>query len=458
MKDVGVRPIPARAATAGAFDAVIVGAGAAGLSLASHLAHAGWGDKVLLVDDAPHALEARSWAWWSTGAGLLDSAASAVIDHLRVAGVGWRRSMAIAPYAYRRITGRELSAATDRIIGANAGYQRLVGSVRSLAPQGSGCRVMIDLPEPGGVRTVEVSARWVFDSVGLGSSPTPPASAAFLDFHGLHIECPTDVFDPGTATLMDFRTDQSAGAAFVYVLPTSARSALVERTVFAFSDTYDRDLHGARHEAHVRDYLRAHVRAGAYRVTGREVGTIPLQRGPFSRPNGPVIPIGASAGMVKASTGYGFDRIQRHSAAIAWSLARGRNPASAARSQRWSRVLDDALLRVIREDPAKAVEVFAALLTRNPASRILRFLDEDASLLSQCRLFATLPLAPFVRAQVRAVTGGWRLRGARAKEAPLIRKNHQWGAVAGSEFHEEPAHMSLDGGVADDEFRRDFSV
>lgn len=70
---------------------------------------------------------------------------------------------------------------------------------------------------------------------------------------------------------MDFRTDQSAGLAFMYVLPTSARSALVERTVFAYSDTYDRELAGSHHEAHVRDYLRTHVGAGAYGVTGSEV-------------------------------------------------------------------------------------------------------------------------------------------------------------------------------------------
>ncbi|WP_291379389.1 lycopene cyclase family protein [Demequina sp.] len=387
------------------FDAVIVGAGAAGLSLACHLADAGWGDKVLIVDDASHPLEARSWAWWSKGTGLLDSAASVEVRHLRVAGGGWRRTQALEPYSYRRITGPELSAETDRIIGARPGYRRVVGSARALAREGAGCRVLIDVPEPGGARTVEVSARWVFDSVGLGVPSASPASAAYLDFHGLHIECPTDVFDPGTATLMDFRTDQTAGAAFVYVLPTSARSALVERTVFAFSDTYDRGLHGARHEDHVRDYIGAHVRAGAYKVTGREVGTIPLQRGPAPTPKGPVIPIGATAGMVRASTGYGFARIQRHSAAIASCLARGRHPASAAPARRWSRALDDALLRVIREDRTAAVELFATLFTRNPAPRILAFLEEEASPLSQIALCVTLPVGPFLRAQVRAATG-----------------------------------------------------
>lgn len=403
-------PVTTSAASApaprGAFDAVIVGAGAAGLSLACHLATAGWGDRVLLVDDGSHPLEHRSWAWWSTGAELLAPFASSAVEQLWLAGEGWRRRVALEPYAYRRITGPQLSAATDRLIGARQGYRRVVGSVQSASREGTGCRVEIELTEPDGSRTVEVTARWVFDSVGLGAQTRPPSPEAYLDFYGLHVECETDAFDPGTATLMDFRTDQSAGVAFVYVLPISARRALVERTVFAFSDTYDRDAEITRHDDRVREYVRTHVHTRDYRVTGREIGTIALSRGPAATPAGPVIPIGARAGMVKASTGYGFERIQRHSAAIAGCLERGVSPGRAARDHRWSRALDHALLRVIRHDPATAVEIFAALLTRNSGPRILAFLDEDASLMAQLRLFATLPLAPFARAHAHVLSGG----------------------------------------------------
>lgn len=387
------------------FDAVIVGAGAAGLSLACHLAAAGWGDNVLLVDDGAHPLGERSWAWWSAGTELLAGAASTQLDHMWVAGKGWRQRMALEPYSYRRITGLELSVATDRFIGSMPGYRRVSGSVRAVTRERAGCAVAIDMPEPGGFRAVEVRARWVFDSMGVGTRPRPCGVEAYLDFRGLYVEYPTDVFDPAAVTLMDFRTDQSAGLAFVYVLPTSARSGLVERTVFAFSDTYDRDPEGRRQEAHVRDYLEQHIDVGEYRVTGREVGTIPLHRGQAAKANGTVIPIGATAGMVKASTGYGFARIQRHSAAIAARLARGKSPSRAASLHRWSRALDVALLRVLREDPAAAIEIFAALFTRNPAPRILAFLDEDASVLSQLRLFVTLPLVPFARVR-RHARGG----------------------------------------------------
>ena len=385
------------------YDAVIVGAGAAGLSLACHLADAGWGQSVLIVDDGSHPLERRSWAWWSTGGGLLDQAASTVLDRMDAAGPGWQRSMALAPYSYRRLTGPELSAATDRMIGARSGYRRVAGSVRTIASDGAGCRVTIDLPDPSGARTVEVGARWVFDSVGPGSSHATSAPAAHLDFLGLHVECTTDPFDPGAVTLMDFRTDQSGGVSFMYVLPTSTRRALVERTTFVVAGSGLGNTAGLRHEEHVRAYLQTHLCAENFRVVGREVGTIPLEAHPRTAAVGSLIPIGARAGMIKASTGYGFERIQRHSADIASRLCQGRSPTKAATKRRWNRALDDALLRVIRDEPERAAEILAVLLRRNPSKRILAFLDEDASLLGQFRLFATLPLAPFARAQFRAV-------------------------------------------------------
>lgn len=387
------------------FDAVIVGAGAAGLSLASHLADAGWGNSVLIVDDGSHPLGHRSWAWWTTGRGLFDPATSIALDRMEVAGPGWQRTMALAPYSYRGVTGPELSTATDRIIGARSGYRRATGSVRSIAGDGEGCRVTIDLPEHSGARTVEVNARWVFDSVGPDRSPSASAPAAELNFLGVHVECAADTFDPGAVTLMDFRTDQSAGVSFMYVLPTSSRSALVERTTFVVAGADLGNTAGLGHEEHVLGYLRIHLGAENYRVVGREVGTILLELRPRAAAVGSVIPIGARAGMVKASTGYGFERIQRHSAAIASRLSQGRSPAHAAPAHRWNRALDDALLRVIRDDPTRAVEIFEVLLARNPAQRVLAFLDEDASLRDQFQLFATLPLAPFARAQLRALAG-----------------------------------------------------
>jgi hypothetical protein len=59
----------------------------------------------------------------------------------------------------------------------------------------------------------------------------------------------------------------------------------------------------------------------------------------------------------------------RRIAAIASRLSQGRSPANAAAGRRWNRALDEASLR------------------------------------GQFQLFTTLPLAPFARAQLRAVVG-----------------------------------------------------
>lgn len=382
------------------FDAIIVGAGAAGLSLASHLASAGWGRDVLLVDDGSRPLADRAWAWWSKGDGLLDARAVTAVGRLSVAGEGWRRELVVAPYRYRAITGPRLLEATSRLLDSRPGYRHVHGTVRAIKPEGEGARVTIDLPDAGGVRTVEVRATWVFDSVAPGSRSEPTASLPHLDFLGLRVECAADVFDKDAATLMDFRTDQSSGVAFVYVLPTSPRTALVERTIFVHPQS--RDCRGAEpdHETHVVEYLRDVVGVRDYRVVGREVGTIPLVAAPPARAAGPVIAIGAKAGMVKAGTGYGFERIQRHSAEIAARLMSGRHPARAARPGRWYRLLDDALLRVIRDDPAGAVDVLTKLFMANSPARVLAFLDEDAGPLQQLRLFVTLPVFRFVRARL----------------------------------------------------------
>ncbi|WP_062530646.1 lycopene cyclase family protein [Demequina rhizosphaerae] len=375
---------------AATVDAVIVGAGAAGLSLAAHLAAAGWGDDVLLLDDGAQPLEDRTWAWWSTGGGLLDRAASTVIGAADVAGDGWARRLPLAPYAYRVVTGPDLAAAVARLLAPRPGYRRLPGTARSLAVDDTGVQVAYEDPDG---RARAVRARWVFDSVGPGA-PTPvPDPEARLDFLGLHVETDADVFEPGVVTLMDFRTAQDDGVAFVYAVAASARSALVERTVYAAPAASP-----PSHDGHLEDYLRDVVGARDHRIVSREEGSIPLRSSPPAHPAGPVIPIGARAGMIKAGTGYAFGRIQRHSAAIAAALAAGRYPGRAAPHRRWARTQDAALLRVMRGDPAAARAFLEALLTRNPGPRILAFLDEDLPPREHVRLYATLPLPRFGRA------------------------------------------------------------
>lgn len=82
------------------LDAVIGGGGASGLSLACHLAAAGWLDHVLVIDDGSIPLEVRGWVYWSRGDGLLDPAASPGVVPI---GARAGRVRASTGYGYDRI-------------------------------------------------------------------------------------------------------------------------------------------------------------------------------------------------------------------------------------------------------------------------------------------------------------------------------------------------------------------
>lgn len=91
-------------------------------------------------------------SWWTTGDGLLDSAASTIVDRLTVAERRWQHTTGLALYSYGAISGVELSAVADCFMAARSGYRRVEGSVCGVIPQGDRCRVSINWishDEPG---------------------------------------------------------------------------------------------------------------------------------------------------------------------------------------------------------------------------------------------------------------------------------------------------------------------
>ncbi len=353
------------------YDAVIAGGGLAGLSLAAHLATGGWGDRrVLLVDDGRPA--ARSWAFWSDRPGPLDAAVSRSFAHVRVGD----RSVSLAPYRYRVVTRDDLSTVVGRLLARCPGFECRYGTVEHMSADGT---VVVD------GRAIE--ARWAFDSVTRLPAGTPPD--ARLAFTGWTVRSQRPVFDPATPVLFDFGTPQGDGARFVYVRPDDAYHALVELTAFV-------PRHAAAPSAVERaEALRAYL-GGAVEVLGTEEAVLPLRTRAVRRATGRVLAIGAAGGLVKASTGYAYTRIQRDSAAIARSLARHGDPYHTGPPRRRYRLLDAVLLDVFDRDPGSLPRAFERLFAGLPAARVLRFLDEDAGPADVVRVMAALPPLPYL--------------------------------------------------------------
>lgn len=365
------------------LDVVIVGAGLSGLSLASRLAESSRARRrILVVDDARHDLCGRAWAFWTKVPDGLTAAAAGTWDAIAVHASGTSRVLPIRPYRYVAISGARLRDVLRAGL-ATAQVEFVTGVVDLVRDDGGHAVVTID--------GRDVDATWAFDS----RPPTPAPGGPRLVFHGWEVETGADAFDPSVATFMDFRGRGAGAATFCYVLPTTARHALVEIAAFRWSPEGP-DLARA-----LADYLRWVCRLPSWTVTRTEAGSLDLASPATDVQGGRVVSIGLRGGMLKPSTGFAAERIQRHNAAIADSLDRHGHPHDVgARSHRhaW---LDRVFLDALQRDPDIIEDVMSRLFARNSAPAVLRFLDEDSDALQEARLVATLPVSPFLRAALR---------------------------------------------------------
>jgi lycopene beta-cyclase len=250
-------------------------------------------------------------------------------------------------------------------------------------------------------------AGWVLDS--RPRPPRRPGRTAWLQhFRGWWLESSTPVFDPGRAVLMDFRTPQPArGVSFGYVLPVSDRYALVEYTEFSPAVLTD-----AGYDAGLRGYAGL-LGLDLAALTVREVedGVIPMTDAPFDgRPSPRVVRLGTAGGATRPSTGFTFSAMHRQAGQVAAALAAGRAPVPRPAYPGRHRWMDAVALRAWDSGAVGGPEFFDRLFDRNPASRVLRFLDGATSPAEDVALMRSSPLLPMTSAVVGDAVGRLRAR------------------------------------------------
>ncbi len=366
------------------FDAAIIGGGLSGfLSARSILENLDSHLKLALIDPDRTSLGKKTYSSWRRR-----DRSTHPFSHL--VAQQWHQFEIFGPegehlqrrfdeYVYERIPGSEILNDLEKRLANDSRLIRFADTVEKITPLNteSGDLVRLDLGSGVSIWSEEVRS----------SVARFPRDSMIQYFLGFEIETDRDVFDPATVTLMDFRVPQEGAVRFVYTLPFSKRSALVEFTVFSNIRIPDSEC-----ERLLRDHLSKHLGIESYRVVSLETGDIPMSREVRPRFPSPfggnrIHSIGSAAGRVKPSTGYSFQR-----------NCRAMNPGNQAEflAPRFQ-LYDEILLGVLRQKGASGAKVFFRLFERNPPNRMFSFLDEDSSLMDEVRIFMTLPLRPFIR-------------------------------------------------------------
>jgi len=379
------------------YDYLIVGGGAAGLSLAYHIAQEPRlaAKKVLLIEPEAKDQNDRTWSYWADKPMVFDVIAAHEWRQIAFRSPGFEKIIDLESHTYRMIRGLDYYQFVRAALAANPQFTVVRGTVEHLDSTAGGVQAR------GGAGAF--TARYGFDSRPPAMEPDTSKHRYLLQhFVGWEVETATDVFDPAVVEFMDFRGEQHHEARFVYVLPFSARKALIEYTLFS-----PHPLPKAEYEAAIRTYLETTLGVKDYRIVAEEVGAIPMTDHPLPARNGPhIVNLGTRGGRAKPSTGYAFKRIQQHSARLVAALASTGHPPADPTGDRWQfRLFDTLLLDIMQRRGETTRDIFRELFERNPVERIFRFLDETTSWADNLRVLHSVTPGPFMRSIAQVLRG-----------------------------------------------------
>jgi len=367
------------------YDIAVLGGGLAGLSVLYHLQQAGKlaGKSVLLVDpEGRKVTHDRSWSFWEAEPGPFEDLVYHQWPLVTVHDQTRNLDCDISPYIYKLIRSTEFYAHVNKVIDRIDGLERVAARADNVRAEGDTVHFSIN--------GEEVAAALAFSSLPLDLRPRQ-ISQPYLDqhFRGWFIDTKEDTFNPGRASLMDFRTPQHGETRFFYVMPFSKRRALIEIAIFSNNhlktDEYDRLI---------ETYIYDHWTQTGYEVTHTEDGNIPMTTYPFPSRDRNLIYIGMRGGATRPSTGYTFLALQRQLLALAESFPRLDNIAP------WpaKHILYDAtLLRILQNGELAGDELFTDMFANNPPERVLAFLNGETTFAQELQFMSTTDIVLFGR-------------------------------------------------------------
>ena len=371
---------------------LILGAGAAGLSLCAALLAQGVSDPILILDAKPRFEDDRTWCFWDTRPNPFLPLAAHGWHEWEVRGdLGHAAVLASSRVSYHCLRGCDFYDAVLSEIRAHPNVTLCLGH---------GADAVTQTSEGVAVSAGDAvyHAGYVFDSRPL---PLPTAPGDFVQrFRGRFVRADQPVFTPARCTLMDFGVSQKRGPHFVYVLPFSETEALVEDT-YLLPASAPKPTPNDTADA-LQAYLAERYPGAAFVTEREEAGAIPMTARAFPKRDGRVFFIGTAGGCTKPSSGYTFARIQEQCCQIAGAAAAETLDTFQEQGPPLRlRFFDAVFLQALRDRPEAFPSYFHQLFARVSPEALTRFLSETSTWRDELQVVRGLPAWPFLVAALR---------------------------------------------------------
>lgn len=354
---------------------------------------------ILVVDASKKNTNDRTWCFWETNDGIFQSIVHHQWQQIDFYSNTFSARYDLAPYAYKMIRSVDLY---NYVLGRAQQFKNITiinEEIISIANENETAVI--------NTATNSYSAKFVFNSIGSFFPSKKLAHSYYLlqHFKGWLIQTDQPAFNNQVATFMDFRVSQQYGATFVYVLPVSANKALIEYTLFS-----EKVLPDTIYDTALEDYIKTFLKPNSYNILEEEFGIIPMTNQIFDAGKKNVVNIGAAGGQTKASSGFTFQFIQKHTRQIMQALLEDKDPHIAKDFfEKRFNLYDSTLLNILQNKKLGGNAIFTSLFKYNPPQRILKFLDNETSFTEDLKIMNSVPVKVFLPAamkeMIHAVTG-----------------------------------------------------
>jgi lycopene beta-cyclase len=370
------------------YDYIFTGAGLSALMTVYKMIQSGsFSNKsILLIDSNNKKENDRTWCFWTTTDSIWEKSISKKWDSALFADTTFRRVLDLKPYHYNMIKGLDFYNQVFELISTQPNIKFLNEKITDIN----------ELENHVFVATTSenFTCGQLFNSIYDKKEPENQTQYPLLQQHfiGWFIKSKEAVFNPETATFMDFSVAQKGNTRFMYVLPTSSTEALIEYTLFSH-----RLLKKEEYEIEIVNYIN-NLGITDYEIVDKEHGSIPMSCYPFWKKNTQkVMNIGTAGGWSKASTGFTFRSSDKKSTDLVAFLQKETDFRKFHKKTKFW-FYDLLLLDILDRKNEMGTTIFSSLFKKDHPNLIFKFLDEETTYREDIKVMWKCPAPPFIKA------------------------------------------------------------